>query len=163
MKTNEYNQYVQDYAQGIFRYACKILTDRYDAEDICQIVFEKLWVNREKVRTDNIKSYLFRITYTSCIDLIRKRKHQTALTEIHETKLNFVMPRSYDQELRESINKALDQLPEVQKSLILLRDYEGYSYKEIGEISELTEAQVKVYIFRGRKKLQALLKEVRYN
>ena len=48
------------------------------------------------------------------------------------------------------LEKALNKLPEIQKSVVLLRDYEGYSYEEIGEICGLKESQVKVYIFRAR-------------
>ena len=57
-------------------------------------------------------------------------------------------------DLKEILNEALNQLPEIQRSVIMLRDYEGYSYEEIGEITSLKEAQVKVYIFRGRKFLK---------
>ncbi len=53
-------------------------------------------------------------------------------------------------DLKEILNKAVEQLPDVQRSVILLRDYEGYSYREIGEIAGLSESQVKVYIFRAR-------------
>ena len=53
-------------------------------------------------------------------------------------------------ERAEVLNEAIKQLPEIQRSVILLRDYEGYSYKEIGEIVELNESQVKVYIYRAR-------------
>jgi len=53
-------------------------------------------------------------------------------------------------DLKEILNEALNKLPEIQKSVVLLRDYEGYSYEEIGEITGLKEAQVKVYIFRAR-------------
>ena len=61
-------------------------------------------------------------------------------------------------ELKELIDKSLDQLPELQKSIILLRDLEGYDYKEIGEILDLSESQVKVYLFRGRQKIKETLK-----
>ena len=57
-------------------------------------------------------------------------------------------------DLKEILDEAIETLPEIQKSVILLRDYEGYSYKEIGDIVELTESQVKVYIFRGRLALK---------
>ena len=57
-------------------------------------------------------------------------------------------------DLKEILNKALAILPEVQRSAILLRDYEGYSYDEIGDILELNASQVKVYIYRARKQLQ---------
>ena len=53
-------------------------------------------------------------------------------------------------DLKEILNEALSRLPEIQKTVILLRDYEGYDYAEIGEITNLTESQVKVYIFRAR-------------
>jgi RNA polymerase sigma-70 factor (ECF subfamily) len=53
-------------------------------------------------------------------------------------------------DLKEVLNEAVNQLPEIQRSVLLLRDYEGYSYKEIGEITDLNESQVKVYIYRAR-------------
>jgi len=57
--------------------------------------------------------------------------------------------RSYS-DVGEVLNKAIEKLPAVQRSVILLRDYEGYSYDEISEITGLSEAQVKVYIYRAR-------------
>ncbi|HFB61480.1 MAG TPA: RNA polymerase sigma factor, partial [Bacteroidetes bacterium] len=53
-------------------------------------------------------------------------------------------------DLKEVLDKAVEQLPEIQRSVVLLRDYEGYSYREIGQITGLSESQVKVYIFRAR-------------
>jgi RNA polymerase sigma-70 factor (ECF subfamily) len=58
------------------------------------------------------------------------------------------------------LDNALSQLNEIQRSAILLRDYEGYSYSEIGEILEINESQVKIQIFRGRKKLQNIIGNV---
>lgn len=63
-------------------------------------------------------------------------------------------------ETKEVIEKCLAILPPVQKSIILLRDLEGYNYKEIGEILTLSESQVKVYLFRARKKLKKHLKDL---
>jgi len=63
-------------------------------------------------------------------------------------------------EMKEIIEKSLSQLPPVQKSIILLRDLEGYNYKEIGEILDLSEAQVKVYLFRARNKIKKQLKDL---
>ena len=75
------------------------------------------------------------------------------------------MPENYNEKGREAsqpdlkaiVHKALDQLPEIQKSVILLRDYEGYDYAEIGKITGLNESQVKVYIFRARQTLKNYL------
>jgi len=52
--------------------------------------------------------------------------------------------------VKQVLDQALRLLPEIQRSVILLRDYEGYSYQEIGEITRLNESQVKVYIYRAR-------------
>lgn len=60
-------------------------------------------------------------------------------------------------DLKQILDEALERLPDIQKSLILLRDYEGYSYEEIGKITGLKESQVKVYIFRGRMALKNYL------
>lgn len=59
--------------------------------------------------------------------------------------------------LRQILHNALARLPEIQRTVILLRDYEGYSYEEIGEITHLNESQVKVYIFRGRQTLKTII------
>ena len=62
--------------------------------------------------------------------------------------------------MKELIDKGLARLPEQQRSIILLRDLEGYNYKEIGEILDLSESQVKVYLFRARKKMKDMLKDL---
>jgi RNA polymerase sigma-70 factor (ECF subfamily) len=59
--------------------------------------------------------------------------------------------------LKELLNKALDSLPDIQRAVVILRDYEGYSYDEIGSITGLNESQVKVYIFRARQSLKTHL------
>ena len=63
-------------------------------------------------------------------------------------------------DLQEILHNAIDLLPADQKAVTMLRDYEGYSYKEIEEITGLKEAQVKVYIYRARKFLKSYLGSV---
>ena len=60
------------------------------------------------------------------------------------------------------LEQALAQLPENQRSIVLLRDYEGYAYKEIAEILKMSETQVKVYLFRARKKLKQYLGSIQH-
>lgn len=71
----------------------------------------------------------------------------TVLEESHEADM---LSESQYSDLNEILHSALDRLPEQQRSSVLLRDYEGYSYKEIGDITGLSEAQVKINIYRGR-------------
>jgi RNA polymerase sigma-70 factor (ECF subfamily) len=63
-------------------------------------------------------------------------------------------------DLKAVLNEALDRLPEIQKTVVLLRDYEGYNYAEIAEITTLSESQVKVYIFRARQTLKEYIKRL---
>lgn len=71
--------------------------------------------------------------------------------------MTYEMP---NHDLKEVIEDCLAGLPEIQKSILMLRDYEGYDYKEIGEILDLNESQVKVYLFRARNKMQAIIKDL---
>jgi RNA polymerase sigma-70 factor (ECF subfamily) len=82
------------------------------------------------------------------IDHIRKKKAAGSIENLAEQEGSEMFQPYSD--LREILDDALDKLNEVQRSLILLRDYEGYSYHEISEITGLNESQVKVYIYRGR-------------
>ena len=89
------------------------------------------------------------------IDIIRKQKR--------EVDMEFISNREIQSEqtdfkgLKPILDNALSQISEMQRNVILLRDYEGYSYLEIGEIMNLTENQVKINIFRGRQALQKIL------
>jgi len=85
------------------------------------------------------------------IDIIRKEKRMTGLEETMEADL---LTDSQYSDLNEILHAALERLPEQYRSVVLLRDYEGYSYKEIGDITGLTEAQVKINIYRGRMALK---------
>ena len=148
MTTREYNKCVDMHADGVFRFILKNLRNEHDAQDIVQDSFEKLWINHGKLDGTKAKSYLFTTAYHRMIDHIRKSKPTGSIENQAETEGSKVF-RQYS-DLREILDEALGKLNEVQRSLILLRDYEGYSYHEISEITGLNESQVKVYIYRGR-------------
>ena len=157
MTVNEYNDCVKRYADGIFRFVLKNLACEEDAADIVQNTFEKLWKNRQKVEATKAKSYAFTVAYHDLIDLTRKRKFVNAFQAAPER-----IERDFQAQIeaKELIEKGLNQLSTIQKSLILLRDYEGYTYEEMAEITELSISQVKVYLFRGRKKLQQAINQL---
>ncbi len=147
MTTQEYNECVTKYSDGIFRFIVKNMRDEFEAENIVQNTFEKLWVRRDFVEMKTAKAYLFKIAYNNMIDVIRKNKRHTDIDEAHHLASDF---KEYDN-LMDYVNKAVNKLPEKQKSAITLRDFEGHDYKSIGEITGMTESQVKVNIFRARK------------
>jgi RNA polymerase sigma-70 factor (ECF subfamily) len=81
------------------------------------------------------------------IDRIRKDKRSVFAEDVKVAENSH--ERSYS-DLGEILNRAVNQLPEIQRMVLLLRDYEGYSYQEIEELTNLNESQVKVYIYRAR-------------
>ncbi|MBN1185091.1 MAG: RNA polymerase sigma factor [Bacteroidales bacterium] len=147
MTVEEYNISVEEYSDRIYRFVLKNTRDQDKSRDIVQDTFEKLWIKKDNVSFDKVKSYLFTTAYHSFIDLTRKDKRQTDIEEISME--NYSHSEQYS-DLKEILNKAIEQMPEIQRSVVLLRDYEGYSYSEIAEVTGLNEAQVKVYIYRGR-------------
>jgi RNA polymerase sigma-70 factor (ECF subfamily) len=88
------------------------------------------------------------------IDVIRKDSRLVGI-EYYDDSTLFAEESGSD--LNEILHRALEKLPAAQRSVILLRDYEGYSYREIADITGLSEAQVKTYIFRGRAALRNYL------
>ncbi len=157
MTLEEYNKTVDLHADGLFRFVLKNIKIKEKAEDIVQDSFEQLWKNAHNIEASKAKSYLFTTAYHKIIDSVRKEKRITALEPEHEKKHSY---QEQHPDIQEILHKAIDLLPEVQKAVILLRDYEGYSYQEIGEITGLSEAQVKVYIFRGRKFLKEYIGKI---
>lgn len=143
----EYNKTVDMYADNVFRFILKNIGERAKAQDIVQDTFEKLWMKKEVVSFEKVKSYLFTASYHTMIDIIRKESRLT----IHN---NFDFAKGYNKnsysDLNDVLHEGLKKLPESQRSAILLYDYEGYSYKEISEITGMSESQVKVYIYRAR-------------
>lgn len=147
MTTKEYNQCVDEHADGLYRFILKNMKDEEEARDVVQDAFEKMWRNVENVDGKKAKSYLFTTAYHTMIDRIRRKKHVSDYTEVNEDSLFHSEQYS---DLKSILNTALNLLPEVQKAVITLRDLEGYSYEEIGRITSLNESQVKVYIYRAR-------------
>ena len=147
MTTTEYNKCVDEHADGLYRFILKNIKDEEEARDIIQDSFEKMWRNVENVEGNKAKSYLFTTAYHTMIDRIRKKKHVSDYTEVNEESLFHTEQYS---DLKQILDNAINLLPDIQKAVILLRDYEGYSYEEIGKIAGLNESQVKVYIYRAR-------------
>ncbi len=147
MTIEEYNQAVDLFSDNLFRFILKNIQDEAAAEDIVQDAFEKLWIRLDEVDGSKARSYLFTTAYHTMIDQIRKMQRTTRLEKQHYSSLSHEEQYS---DLKEVLTHALKLLPDDQRSVLMLRDYEGYSYREIGDITGLNESQVKVYIYRAR-------------
>jgi RNA polymerase sigma-70 factor (ECF subfamily) len=157
MTVKEYNRSVEEYADSVYRFIRGNLKDEDRANDIIQDSYEKLWRHVAEIDYHVVKSWLFTTAYNNMIDIIRKEKRIISLEPVHENEMSF---ESQYSDLNEILNEALVRLPEQQKIAVMLRDYEGYSYKEIGEITGLSEAQVKINIYRGRIALKNFIGKI---
>jgi RNA polymerase sigma factor (sigma-70 family) len=157
MTEKEYNDCVTLHADGVYRFIVKNLRHEEDARDVVQTAFEKLWRAREDVDAEKSKSYLFTIAYNGMIDHLRKVKRIYLKEEFNEnTRVSY---RHIDN-AKAVLEDALSKLSETQRSLVMLKDYEGYSYEEIGQITGLNSSQVKVYLHRARLQLKEYIVKI---
>jgi RNA polymerase sigma factor (sigma-70 family) len=154
MDVNEYNACVQEWADALFRFACKCTGQSNDAHDVVQNSFEVLWQKRGDVEYGKGKAFLFQVAYRQSIDNFRK-KAKVSYTDMPEQSYTPSNP-----DLKKILDRALAQLDEQSRALVLLKDYEGYRYEEIAQITGLSDAQVKVYLHRARKTLKDYLVSV---
>jgi RNA polymerase sigma-70 factor (ECF subfamily) len=157
MTEKEYNECVNLYADNVYRFIVKTSAMKRMPGMWCRTAFEKLWRNRLEVDNTKSKSYLFTVAYNQMIDHLRKIKRVYLKEEFREE------VRVEDRQVnntRAILQEALARLSETQRSLVMLKDYEGYSYEEIGQIMNLNPSQVKVYLHRARLQLKEYIVRV---
>lgn len=154
MNRIEYNSCVDKYSDILYRFILKATNDIELSEDIVQDSFITLWERVDGVIFEKAKSYLFTTAYRKMVDQYRRNKRNLSLVDVGEV-IDSNETTNFD--LSEQLDRGLRRLSEIQRSIILLRDYEGYSYEEIGEITNLSDSQVKVYLFRARNKLRSFI------
>lgn len=150
----EYNKCVDLYADHIYRFVLKNIQNEEMARDVVQETFVKIWTKVKTVEFKRAKSYIFTTAYHTMIDAIRVEKRYS---DIAECAYDIGSDGNVNVDLKEILNRAIDTLPINQKSAILLRDYEGYAYKEIADIMDISIEQVKINIFRGRNALREII------
>lgn len=151
MTINEYNNCVDDFSDGVYRFLLKNCRDHELARDLVQESFMRMWIKRKEVNYKKGKSYLFSTAYHTFIDHIRKNERMSPMGDNANEKVSTL---DHYSDVKEILELAVSRLPDIQRSVVLLKDYEGYSYKEIGEMTDLSESQVKVYIYRARLHLK---------
>ena len=143
------------FSDGVYRFILKMCKSKEMAEDVVQDSFMKLWEEVGHIAYDKAKSFLFSTAYHRMIDVLRREMKfgdiETVADRAGEVREEYTG-------LQDILNMALEKLPPVQKTVILLRDYEAYSYGEIAGITGLNESQVKVYIFRARAFMKAYIR-----
>ena len=155
MKEHEYNVVIDELSTQLYRYAFHFLRNQEDAKDIIQDVFEKMWLNRKTIELETVKPWLYRCTHNAMVNFIAKKSRTSYMSNQELPKTTSPFDSSF--ESMQVVDRMVSILPPTQKSIILLRDIEGYTYKEIGLILDLSASQVKVYLFRARMKIKKQL------
>ena len=155
-----FKEYVWPLRDKMFRLAQRITLSREEAEDVVQDTLERLWRDRERLSLiDSVEAWTLRLVRNLSLDRL-KRSGRQAVELDPERDATAAPGADRTLELEEGmrlVREAMDRLPEVQRSIMELRDIEGKSYAEIADILELTESQVKVYLHRGREKVKKSL------
>ncbi|MBE6008275.1 MAG: sigma-70 family RNA polymerase sigma factor [Lachnospiraceae bacterium] len=160
---------IMKYEKTIYNIALRMMTSPEDAKDVSQNVLIKIYNNISRFKGDSLFStWIYRITVNTCIDEMRKNKRKTEISmDDEDTGLSRIIQdtaASPEQSIVEkegynSIINAINELPEEYKTVITLRDIEGFSYQDIAEITECSLGTVKSRISRARAKLKELLLE----
>ncbi len=146
----------------MYRLALRITLSSQEAEDVVQDVIIKLWKSSDRLgEIDNLEAYTLRMTRNLALDRQRMKINQSESLDATADDTATTQPDVYTnierQERIESIRTMMNSLPEKQRIAMQLRDFEGKSYKEIADIMEITEDQVKVNIFRARQTVKSKL------
>jgi RNA polymerase sigma-70 factor (ECF subfamily) len=161
MDSKEFKIRVLPLGNKLHRYAAGILRDIHEAEDIVQEIFLKLWNMRQQINEiHNIDAFAFRMTRNLCLDRLRAAK-PNLIDENLESALRNREGKNGDPEnlmimsdAVKEVQRLIDRLPEQQKTIIHLRDVEGYSNEEIAEIMDMEVNTVRVNVSRARKSVR---------
>lgn len=142
----------------LLRFARQILQDEEEAKDVIQDVFLKLWQKRgDLVKIENIEAFALRMTRNRCLDLIRARR----TVSIEGTKIykgtqedSSDTDQLVNEEMALLAKRIIAQLPDIQRTVIHLRDIEQLEYEEIAQATDLTVNTIRVNLSRARKKVR---------
>lgn len=157
MTGEEYNQNVDVWADSAYRFARRCCDDDERCRDAVQDAFASLWEHHRDVSAEKGKQWLMSTVHNRLMSL--HRHDQSARKAAESSRPSQEVPPDVGFDLREAIERALQTLPRVQRQCLQLYDVEGYHYKEIADILNLSDQQVQVYLFRARVALRKKLKE----
>jgi RNA polymerase sigma-70 factor (ECF subfamily) len=142
----------------LFRLALRITMNRAEAEDVVQDTLLKVWEQRSQwEQINNLEAFALTICRNRALDVIKRAGRNTAsLDKVDNGQWSMVNGQSTleDREQISLVRRLMDSLPEVQRTIMQLRDIEGMTYQEIAQLLDISETQVKVYLHRARTKIR---------
>ncbi len=161
-----FGQLVQKYQAFVFTIVIRIVKVREEAEEVAQDTFIKAYESLSSFRGDSkFSSWLYSIAYRKALDALRKSKKNNNLELIEEITeddtgtIENALSYIEEKERKEVIQRCIKELSEQEAAIITFFYFEELSIKEISKITELSEDNVKVKLYRSRKKLFTLLKQ----
>lgn len=161
-----FRQLVKTHQDRLYSTAVQLLGQSGEAEEVVQDAFVKLWDHLEQLDEARVLPWLIRVTRNACLDILRRRQVHLAYAVSgghDETRVERSTPADAlgRVTLRDRLRGAIEALDEPFRSLVVLREIEGYSYADIATALSLSDSQVKVYLHRARRKLRERLREFR--
>jgi len=145
----------------MYRFALRLLRDEDEAKDIVQEAMIRVWNKREEMHTYlNMEAWCMRVVRNLSLDRLKSKQYNSdSLDNSYNLSYNGANPEQKTEidNTMENIHNFIAKLPDKQRQIIQLRDIEGFSYQEIGEILNLDANNVKVNLFRARKSVREKL------
>jgi RNA polymerase sigma-70 factor, ECF subfamily len=164
-----YHELVQRHQDAVFGYACRMLRNRADAEDVTQEALLQMWRRWGSFNPLKTRPWIMRVTHNLCVDVIRRRDRASGREVPAEPAVLEAVPdagesrdpaRMADQSmLRERIEAAIQTLPPTLRSVFVLRELQDLKCAQIADVLGMPESTVKVYLFRARNHLQVELRD----
>jgi RNA polymerase sigma-70 factor (ECF subfamily) len=163
--TNAFAALVDRYKDMVFTLSLKVLQNREEAEEAAQDTFVKIYKSLARFKGESkFSTWIYKITYNNCLDRLKKQKRERMVVPINEyterdiRSLMNVMDNIEEAERKQMIQNCLDMLPAEESFLLTLYYFNDHSLKEISVIMGINENNVKIKLFRSRKKLAGILK-----
>ncbi len=163
---NAFSVLVDNYKNLVFTLTLRMLKNREEAEEAAQDTFIKIYKSLKSFKGDSkFSTYVYKVAYNTCLDSIKKNKKYIKdvaideLTEHHVKTIDNALNDLTEAEYQQSIKKCIDLLPEMDGFLLTLFYFEELSLDEIAAVVNLEANNIKVKLFRSRKKLMTILKE----
>ena len=164
--TNAFTVLVDCYKDLVFTLALRMVKNREEAEEVSQDTFIKVYKSLNRFKGDSkFSTWIYRVAYNTCLDRLKKNKRQEYTVAIdeyteHQVKtLENALDALEEQEKQLAIKKCLEMLPSEDSFILTLYYFEELSLDEISKITGLKPNNVKVKLFRSRKKLATILKK----
>ena len=164
--TNAFTVLVYRYKDLVFTLALRMVKNREEAEEVSQDTFIKVYNSLNRFKGDyKFSTWIYRVAYNTCLDWLKKNKRQEYTVAIYEytehqvKTLENALDALEEQEKQLAIKKCLEMLPSEDSFILTLYYFEELSLDEISKITGLKPNNVKVKLFRSRKKLATILKQ----